>query len=202
MLDLYFGEGMRSIWTEDTSVEWIAGRKRVVDPAKLARARVNHAAHASVFYIPAHRALTLRNGWPRHFGDYALGDPFVVREFSDVLRLLLEHEPEVLARAEPNSNRWDYGIGLPTVQGRGEAVLWLEVHHASSGEAKAVIKKLEWLQLWLREQAPRLDALRKTFVWQLSNVEHNPNDTRRRTLLAEQYGLKRAGRRLRLADYA
>jgi len=109
---------------------------------------------------------------------------------------------EALVRAEPNSNRWDYGIGLPTVQGRGESVLWLEVHHASSGEAKTVIKKLEWLQLWLREQAPRLDALRKTFVWQLSNVEHNPNDTRRRTLLAEQYGLKRAGRRLRLADYA
>lgn len=108
---------------------------------------------------------------------------------------------EALARAEPNSNRWDYGIGLPKVHRRGESVLWLEVHHAASGEAKAVLKKLEWLKRWLREQAPRLDALPRTFVWQLSNVEHHPNDTRRRAILAEKHGLKRAGRRLRLADY-
>ena len=91
LLDLYFGEGMRAIWTKRTIVELLGGRKRVIEPAKLARARVRPDARASVFYIPAHRALTLRNGWPRHFGDYAIGDPFVVREFSDTLRLLVEH---------------------------------------------------------------------------------------------------------------
>jgi hypothetical protein len=88
---------MRAIWTKNTVVEWVDGRKRVIEPAKLARARVVHDSRASLFYIPAHRALTLRNGWPRHFGDYAVGDPFVVREFSDVLRLLVEHGgPEIL----------------------------------------------------------------------------------------------------------
>jgi energy-coupling factor transporter ATP-binding protein EcfA2 len=91
LLDLYFGEGMRAIWTKRTMVELLGGRKRVVEPAKLARARAQPNSRTSVFYIPAHRALTLRNGWPRHFGDYALGDPFVVREFSDTLRLLLEY---------------------------------------------------------------------------------------------------------------
>ncbi len=37
----------------------------------------------SLFYIPAQRVLTLRDGWPRPFTDYKPGDPFVVREFSE-----------------------------------------------------------------------------------------------------------------------
>jgi predicted ATP-binding protein involved in virulence len=90
LLDLYFGEGMRTLWGKRTVVEWTSGRKRVLDIPKLARARRSHSNVASVFYIPAHRALTLRNGWPRHFGDYAAGDPFVVRAFSEMLRILLE----------------------------------------------------------------------------------------------------------------
>lgn len=90
LLDLYYGEGMRMLWGKRTAVEWTSGRKRVIDIAKLARARRSHSNVASVFYIPAHRALTLRNGWPRHFGDYAAGDPFVVRAFSEILRTLLE----------------------------------------------------------------------------------------------------------------
>jgi len=97
LLDLYFGEGMREIWGKDTSVEWSSGRKRVIDPAKLARSRPRRKPRSLVFYIPAHRALTLRNGWPRHFGDYAAGDPFVVRSFSETLRNLLEYEgPKIL----------------------------------------------------------------------------------------------------------
>jgi hypothetical protein len=108
---------------------------------------------------------------------------------------------EALARAEPNSSRWDYGIGLPKAHERGESVLWLEVHHAASGETEAVLKKLAWLRRWLREQAPRLDALPKTFVWQLSNVERHPNDRARRNRLAEQHGLRRVEGKLRLAGH-
>jgi predicted ATPase len=92
LLDLYFGEGMRAIWGKRTKVQWSTVSKRTIDPAKLANARVRtrFPVEASVFYTPAHRALTLRNGWPRHFGDYSPGDPFVVREFSETLRLLME----------------------------------------------------------------------------------------------------------------
>jgi hypothetical protein len=109
---------------------------------------------------------------------------------------------EALLRADPHGNRWDYGIGLPPQAGRsGESVLWLEVHHAASGETEAVVKKLEWLKSWLREHAPRLDALPRKFVWQLSNVERHPNDRLRRNRLAEQHGLRRVEGRLRLADH-
>jgi hypothetical protein len=109
---------------------------------------------------------------------------------------------EALLRADPHGSRWDYGIGLPPPAGRsGESVLWLEVHHAASGETEAVLKKLAWLRLWLRDQAPRLDALHKTFVWQLSNVERHPNDRLRRTREAEKHGLRRVEGKLRLSNY-
>jgi energy-coupling factor transporter ATP-binding protein EcfA2 len=97
LLDLYFGEGMRAIWGSHTSVGWIAnGKRNEIEPARLAYEterdpRDRFPRDPMVFYVPAHRALTLKNGWPRHFGDYSAGDPFVVREFSEMLRLLLEY---------------------------------------------------------------------------------------------------------------
>ncbi|MGO9467398.1 MAG: hypothetical protein ACLQVF_24925 [Isosphaeraceae bacterium] len=43
-------------------------------------------------YVPAQRVLTLRNGWPRPLSDFSPGDPFVVSEFSEKLRTLLERD--------------------------------------------------------------------------------------------------------------
>ena len=40
--------------------------------------------------IPAHRVVTLKDGWPRAFTDYATSDPYVVKQFSEELRLLME----------------------------------------------------------------------------------------------------------------
>lgn len=85
--DVYFGEGMRTLWKEDASrVIW---NKRVIRMPSLLR-REPRRKHQSMFYIPAQRALTLRNGWPRPFTDYSAGDPFVVRHFSEILRHLME----------------------------------------------------------------------------------------------------------------
>ncbi len=88
-LDVYFGEGMRSIWRPGaSSVEWEGGK---VDLPKLvARKRKNK--EESLFFIPAQRVLALRDGWPRPFTDYTPGDPFAVREFSEQLRILVEQE--------------------------------------------------------------------------------------------------------------
>jgi energy-coupling factor transporter ATP-binding protein EcfA2 len=86
-LDLYFGEGMRNLRGRSTTLKW-KGRAFKLD--RLARARAVSGAVASAFYIPAHRALTLKQGWLRNFGDYSPGDPFVVRDFSENLRLLME----------------------------------------------------------------------------------------------------------------
>ncbi len=53
-------------------------------------------------------------------------------------------------RAEPTSNRWDYGVGLH--DGAGEFAVWIEPHPASStGEVKKVLAKLDWLQAKLAQ---------------------------------------------------
>ena len=88
-LDVYFGEGMRSIWREgSTSIEW---EGKPVDLPRMAR-RKRRGKEETLFFIPAQRVLALRDGWPRPFTDYAPGDPFAVREFSEKLRVLVEQE--------------------------------------------------------------------------------------------------------------
>jgi len=88
-LDAYLGEGMRSIWSKDESKIMWEGRS--VDLPQVAKRR-RPAKKESLFFIPAQRVLTLRDGWPRPFTDYSPGDPFAVREFSEKLRGLVETE--------------------------------------------------------------------------------------------------------------
>jgi hypothetical protein len=107
---------------------------------------------------------------------------------------------EALKDRCPNDPRWDYGIGLPA--GKAEQVLWLEVHHAASGETDRVLKKLQWLKGWLRNEAPALDRMPAKFIWLLSNVESNLNDRRKRQQLAEKHGLRRHQGVLNLAALA
>lgn len=53
------------------------------------------------------------------------------------------------SNAEPNANRWDYGVGFK--HGDGEFVIWIEPHPAgSSKEVDIILKKLEWLKSKLR----------------------------------------------------
>jgi hypothetical protein len=87
--DTYFGEGMYTIWRHDESeVRW--GNHTIPLMQWIKRKRSTKAE--SVFFIPAQRVLTLRDGWPRPFTDFKPGDPFVVREFSEKVRVLIEHE--------------------------------------------------------------------------------------------------------------
>jgi putative AbiEii toxin of type IV toxin-antitoxin system len=88
-LDIVFGEGMSSIWRpHDSSLMW---NGKSIDLARIA-ARRRTSKQEQLFFIPAQRVLTLRDGWPRPFTDYSAGDPFSVRDFSEKLRWLLEGE--------------------------------------------------------------------------------------------------------------
>lgn len=101
-LDLYFGEGMRGLWRDGESR--IAWNGRTVDMGP----RVAHnrwGKKESVFLIPAQRVLALRDGWPRPFGDYAAGDPYAVRAYSEMLRLLMEKEFAAGQAVFPQPNR-------------------------------------------------------------------------------------------------
>ncbi|MBX9788372.1 MAG: ATP-binding protein [Pirellulales bacterium] len=95
--DAYFGEGMRAIWRAPASeLRW---NGRVIDlPSWIGWKRRDKVEN--LFYIPAQRVLALRNGWPRPFTDYAAGDPFAVRDFSEKLRILVERFGEQLFPVE------------------------------------------------------------------------------------------------------
>lgn len=86
--DLFFGEGMKSIWRDSSTVSWNGS---LVDMAALVK-RMKPKGDDKLFFIPAQRVLALRDGWPRPFTDYAAGDPFAVRDFSEKLRVLVERE--------------------------------------------------------------------------------------------------------------
>lgn len=81
-LDLYFGEGMRRIWSDQTQIAW---QGRPVHLSQLVKAR-GGIPEERCFFIPAQRVLALsREGWVRPFGEYRGGDPFTLRDFSNTL---------------------------------------------------------------------------------------------------------------------
>ena len=84
-LSIYFGEGMEQIWKNDIT-------KVVVDKVDFTprKALSKRKRDKTFFLIPAHRVVTLKDGWPRSFTDYATSDPYIVKEFSEELRLLME----------------------------------------------------------------------------------------------------------------
>ncbi len=119
--------------------------------------------------------------------DLATGSVFVDKTLED-------------SNLHTNSHRWDYGIGLGNTH-VGERILWLETHHAASGETKRVLLKLDWLKSWLRKEAPELNKLPSKFVWLLTNTENNPNDRQRRAQAAERNLLIRAQGTLHLSKF-
>ncbi|MGA2547782.1 MAG: AAA family ATPase [Rectinemataceae bacterium] len=77
----YLGEGMSSIWTDDTIIK-VGDKKLSYENIKATTvAKREH----SVFYVPAQRVTTFDNGWPRRFQNYEASFPYVVREFSEEL---------------------------------------------------------------------------------------------------------------------
>ena len=85
-LYLYFGEGLEGTWSDATQI--------AVDNQEFALAKVfarkSRRKAESVCMIPAQRVVTLKDGWPRGFTDYASGAPYAVKQFSEQLRLLLD----------------------------------------------------------------------------------------------------------------
>jgi hypothetical protein len=98
-LDVFYGEGMRSLWRPSKSrVVWNG------EPTDLKRRVESEKAQKgeSLFFIPAQRVITLRDGWPQAFAYYDPGVPFVVREFSEKLRLMMTGAKETFFPVHPS----------------------------------------------------------------------------------------------------
>lgn len=85
LLDLYFGQGMASAWRNETRVS-IDGQ----DPISTLNVKViNQSEDEQVFYIPAQRILSISDGRPKAFSEFDPSTPYVLRQFSEILRVFM-----------------------------------------------------------------------------------------------------------------
>lgn len=90
--DRYLGSGMGQIWQNGIS-SFTVGVERAFRERLLLRVKsANVAVAPLVLDIPAQRVLSLESGWPKPFLGYSAGDPFCLRDFSELVRRLLEEE--------------------------------------------------------------------------------------------------------------
>jgi predicted ATPase len=90
-LDLFFGESMSGIWTPETKV--VIDAKNYGLASFLSKQGVREVSKTEkLFYIPAQRVVTMSQGWPRAFGTFDIGDPFVLKQFSESIRMMMEKE--------------------------------------------------------------------------------------------------------------
>ena len=87
LLNRYLGEGLSSMWTEKS--EFILNDE-VYTRECFERLPEGNPAD-KVFYIPAQRILSIADGRPKYFMEFSENDPFVLRKFSDTLRLLVQN---------------------------------------------------------------------------------------------------------------
>jgi hypothetical protein len=104
-----------------------------------------------------------------------------------------------MAVACPDEPRWDYAIGHQPSNYTGETVYWIEIHPASSGEVDVVLRKLAWLRTWLCTSAPKLDALRREFIWISSGKTSFTLTSPQQKRFAQQ-GLQHKGRVFRIPN--
>lgn len=81
LVDLLFGEGMAGAWRAGSMV---AFNGKSISPMALAK-RTPPKRDGKVFFIPAHRALLLAEGWPAPFLKLGADVPVVARLFSQNL---------------------------------------------------------------------------------------------------------------------
>lgn len=85
LLEHYLGKALAKSWVENTE---ISENDSKVDIDKFAKSRPR-SDEPNTFYMPAQRVLTMENGWPRTIESLIIY-PYVVRDFSERLRLLME----------------------------------------------------------------------------------------------------------------
>jgi hypothetical protein len=85
-VNLFYGEGMNGIFNQSTILSNDEKQVTLKDIMQQKRGKRNE----ELFFIPAQRVITIQNGWPRNYMNYDSLDPYVVKHFSESLRLLMD----------------------------------------------------------------------------------------------------------------
>ena len=102
--DLYFGEGMSGIWNDQSELRVDGSSTDLRTLTRKPRGR-KPSGDEKLFFIPAQRVMSLRDGLTRPFTDYRSGDPFALREFSEKLHQLVQKEFSRDPTLFPKGNR-------------------------------------------------------------------------------------------------
>lgn len=86
--EYYFGEGLSSLITESTRV--IANGQNTTGRLTSTNIKQGTVTHDSVFYVPAQRILSIADGRPKNFMEFDLSTPYVLRVFSETLRVFIQ----------------------------------------------------------------------------------------------------------------
>lgn len=92
ILEWYFGEGLSGLFKEDTEITWggmpfsLQSLLRTVSSKK----KTSETQMEAVFYVPAQRILSIADGRPKNFMEYDVSSPYVLRRFSEILRVFMQ----------------------------------------------------------------------------------------------------------------
>lgn len=87
LLDAFFGQGVSNIWRPETHIEYdnadMSSATSLLKPS-------DHPEPAErVFYIPAQRIFSISDGRPKAFSEFDPTTPYVLRQFSETLRIFM-----------------------------------------------------------------------------------------------------------------
>lgn len=96
-MHLYFGQGARNLMTPESAFALNGTNQdlpRVIQAAKrkVSRRTSNDSPPEHMFYVPAQRVMAVQDGSTRPFNNFNAGDPYVLREFSEILHRLVQTE--------------------------------------------------------------------------------------------------------------
>lgn len=87
LLNAFFGNGMSGVWRDDTHVSYDG--KDVAAVADLIKSETDGNEEEKLFYIPAQRIFSISDGRPKAFSEFDPTAPYVLRQFSDILRIFM-----------------------------------------------------------------------------------------------------------------
>lgn len=88
ILNFYFGNGMASLWRDDTV---ICDEEQEYTKYSLVPKFERFDPKETLFYIPAQRVVSISDGRPKNFMEYDISTPYVLRQFSELLRLFFQY---------------------------------------------------------------------------------------------------------------
>lgn len=91
ILDGYFGEGLSELFKENTKISLEDNSFSTQDLLKtIANQKASETQTEFVFYVPAQRILGIADGRPKNFMEFDMDTPYVLRRFSETLRVFMQ----------------------------------------------------------------------------------------------------------------